>query len=126
MKNGLIMHIEKEIVSKPYIDLTIGMMAECGVHAKWEGSDIVVKPQSYNAIDMSVEADWTAASYWYEIASLLPGSEIKLLGVKENSMQGDAYVANLFVDLGVTTEYITEGIIIRSQKKKQKNSFIIS
>lgn len=123
MKNGLIMHIEKEIVSKPYIDLTIGMMAECGVHAKWEGNDIVVKPQSYNAIDMSVEADWTAASYWYEIASLLPGSEIKLLGVKENSMQGDAYVANLFVDLGVTTEYITEGIIIRSQKKKAKKFF---
>ena len=123
MKNGLIMHIEKEIVSKPYIDLTIGMMAKCGVHVKWEGNDITVKPQNYKAVDMTVEADWTAASYWYEIASLLPGSEIKLLGLTKDSMQGDSNVVNLFVDLGVSTEFVVDGIIIRSNNKKTKKFF---
>ena len=123
METGLIMHIEKEIVSKPYINLTIDMMAKCGVHAKWKGNDITVKPQVYKAVDMVVEADWTAASYWYEIVSLLPGSEIKLLGINKDSMQGDSNVANLFIDFGVTTEFIPDGIIIRNQKKKTKKFF---
>ncbi len=123
MEKGLIMHIEKNIVSKPYIDLTISMMSKCGVNARWEGNEITVKPQSYKAVDMIVEADWSAASYWYQIASLKPGSEIKLLGVMKESLQGDSNVANLFTDLGVTTEFIPDGIIIRSQKKKTKKFF---
>ncbi len=123
MDEGLIIHIEKEIVSKPYINLTIDMMAKCGAQVKWEGNDIMVKPKKYKAIEMVVEGDWTAASYWYSIASLLPGSEIKLHGIKRKSLQGDANVANLFVDLGVTTEYLSDGIIIRSRKEKTKKFF---
>lgn len=123
MENGLIMHIEKEIVSKPYITLTMEMMAKCGVNAKWEGNDLIIKPQQYKAVEFEVEADWSAASYWYEIAALLPGSEIKLEGLKQNSLQGDVFVANLFEDLGVNTEFVSDGAIIRSEKKKTKKFF---
>ena len=123
MKNGLTIHIEKNIVSRPYIDLTLGMMKEYGVHARWENNDITVKPQKYKAVELTVEADWSAASYWYEIVSLLPGSEVKLKGLMKKSLQGDANVANLFTDLGVTTEYISDGIVIRNAKKKTKKFF---
>lgn len=123
MENGLIMHIEKEIVSKPYIDLTIVMMANCGVNVKWVGNDITVKPQTYKNFEITVETDWSAASYWYEIASLIPGSEVKLLGLVKESLQGDANVANLFVDLGVSTEYVSDGVIIRSVKSKTRKFF---
>ena len=123
MENGLTIHIEKNIVSRPYIDLTLGMMKEYGVHARWENNDITVKPQKYKAVELTVEADWSAASYWYEIVSLLPGSEVKLKGLIKKSLQGDANVANLFTDLGVTTEYISDGIIIRNAKKKTKKFF---
>jgi 3-phosphoshikimate 1-carboxyvinyltransferase len=123
MENGLIMHIEKKIVSKPYIDLTMAMMAQCGVTAKWAGNDILVKPQQYQAIELEVETDWSAASYWYELAALMPGAEIRLQGLRKKSLQGDANVANLFNDLGVTTEYIEEGVIIRHTKKKAKKFF---
>ena len=123
MENGLTIHIEKNIVSRPYIDLTLGMMKEYGVHARWENNDITVKPQKYKAVELTVEADWSAASYWYEIVSLLPGSEVKLKKKKKKSLQGDANVANLFTDLGVTTEYISDGIIIRNAKKKTKKFF---
>ena len=123
MKNGLTIHIEKNIVSRPYIDLTLGMMKEYGVHARWENNDITVKPQKYKAVELTVEADWSAASYWYEIVSLLPGSEVKLKGLIKKSLQGDANVANLFTDLGVTTEYISDGIVIRNAKKKTKKFF---
>lgn len=123
MENGLIMHIEKEIVSKPYITLTMEMMAKCGVHAKWDGNDLIIEPQKYKAVQIEVEADWSAASYWYEIAALLPGSEIKLEGLKQNSLQGDISVANLFEDLGVKTEFVSDGAIIKSVKKKTKKFF---
>ena len=123
MENGLTIHIEKNIVSRPYIDLTLGMMKEYGVHARWENNDITVKPQKYKAVELTVEADWSAASYWYEIVSLLPGSEVKLKGLMKKSLQGDANVANLFTDLGVTTEYISDGIVIRNAKKKTKKFF---
>lgn len=123
MENGLLMHIEKKIVSKPYIDLTMAMMAQCGVTAKWDDNDILVKPQKYQPIELRVETDWSAASYWYEIVSLMPGSEVKLTGLQKKSLQGDANVTNLFSDLGVSTEYEDDGILIRHTKKKARKFF---
>lgn len=123
MENGLVMNIEKQVISKPYIDLTIGMMKDYGVHTKWEENRITVKPQKYNAVEYTVEQDWSAASYWYEIVSLLPGAEVKLPGLRKVSLQGDANVANLFSDLGVETEYLEDGIIIRHMKRKARKFF---
>ncbi len=123
MEKGLVMNIEKQVISKPYIDLTIGMMKDFGVHTKWEDNKITVKPQKYKAVEYTVEQDWSAASYWYEIVSLLPGAEVMLPGLRKASLQGDAYVANLFSDLGVETEYREDGIIIRHMKRKARKFF---
>ena len=123
MEKGLVMHIENEIVSKPYIHLTLSMMERCSIQVKWDGNDITVKPQKYKAVEFVVEPDWTAASYWYEMASLIPGAEITLTGLTKNSLQGDANVTNLFTDLGVTTEFTPEGIIIRNTKKRTTKFF---
>lgn len=123
MENGLIMHIENEIVSRPYIQLTIGLMAKYGVKVNWEGNTISVKQQKYKPVEITVESDWSAASYWYEIASLIPGSEITLKGLTKESLQGDSNVVNLFTDMGVTTEFESDGIIIRSIKKRTKKFF---
>ncbi len=123
MENGLIMHIEKDIVSKPYINLTMSMMAQSGVHAKWENNDITVKPQEYKPIEYVVEADWTAASYWYSMVSMLPDSAVTLKGLKKTSLQGDSNVTALFNDLGVSTEFIEDGIVIRNTKRKAKKFF---
>lgn len=123
MKEGLTIHIEKKIISRPYINLTLNMMKMYGVHARWDDNDITVKPQRYKAVEMTVEADWSAASYWYEIVSMLPGAEVKLTGLNQKSLQGDANVANLFSDLGVSTEYVADGIIIRHIKRRAKKFF---
>lgn len=123
MEDGLVMHIENEIVSKPYIKLTLSMMEKCGVHAKWEGNNIRIKSQQYRAAQFVIEPDWTAASYWYEMASLIPNSEVELPGLTKNSLQGDANVANLFSDLGVTTEYTDNGVILRRTPKKTGKFF---
>ena len=123
MDNGLVIHIEKKIVSKPYILLTMKMMEEYGVHAKWDENDIIVKRQQYHPATIKVEADWSAASYWYEIAALMPEAEIKLLGLHKNSWQGDSNIVSLFADLGVSTEFNEEGITLRKSKQSTKKFF---
>ncbi len=123
MENGLIMHIDKEIVSKPYIHLTIKLMEEYGVYVKWEGNDIAVKPQTYTPTNIKVESDWSAASYWYAMAALSSNAEITLLGLSKASSQGDSKLASIFDDLGVTTKFIPEGVTIKKAGKPTKKFF---
>jgi 3-phosphoshikimate 1-carboxyvinyltransferase len=123
MENGLIINIKTEVISKPYLNLTIQLMEEYGVHVKWEGNKIVIKPQDYKPKTFKIESDWTAASYWYEMAALCSGAEVTLLGLQKNSYQGDSNLTSLFNDLGVTTEFIPEGVVIKKARKPNKKFF---
>lgn len=123
MRDGLTLHIQDEIISKPYIHLTAKLMEEFGVHFKWDDDKIQIKPQAYKPIKYRVEPDWSAASYWYEIVALMPGSEVLLKGLYEKSYQGDANIVNLFKDLGVSTEFTDEGAVIRNSGKRTKKFF---
>ncbi|MDD2476620.1 MAG: 3-phosphoshikimate 1-carboxyvinyltransferase [Dysgonamonadaceae bacterium] len=116
MENGLTLHLEREIISRPYIHLTQKMMEDYGVKIKWRDNIIKVKPQPYVPTPYYVEPDWSAASYWYSFVALLPEAEVKLIGLKKESMQGDANIINLFSDLGVSTSFYEDGVIL---KKKQ-------
>lgn len=123
MRDGLTLHIQDEIISKPYIHLTAKLMEEFGVHVKWDDDKIQIKPQAYKPIKYRVEPDWSAASYWYEMVALMPGSEVLLKGLYEKSYQGDANIVNLFKDLGVSTEFTDEGAVIRNSGKRTKKFF---
>jgi 3-phosphoshikimate 1-carboxyvinyltransferase len=123
MENGIVIHLENEIISKPYIELTLGLMAKYGIACKWEGNDIVVRRQDYVPAPFRVEADWSAASYWYEMVSLIPNAQVTLLGLEKESLQGDANIANLFCDLGVSTEFVADGVTLRKIKTSSKKFF---
>lgn len=87
-------------------------MEDYGVKIKWEGKTIKINSQPYTAIPYEVEADWSAASYWYSMVALMPKAEIKLAGLKKESLQGDANIINLFADLGVFTKFVEDGIVL--------------
>lgn len=123
MRKGLVIHLEGNIISKPYIKLTLGMMKEFGVNARWEGNTIYISPDIYKPTSYTVEGDWSAASYWYSIMALADKAEIELIGLFKNSMQGDAKVAELFVDLGVETEFTDKGVLLRKTGKMVKKMF---
>jgi 3-phosphoshikimate 1-carboxyvinyltransferase len=123
MKNGLTIHIKNEIISKPYIHLTLNMMEKYGVHGKWEKNSITVKHKKYKPFSLTVESDWSAASYWYEMVALLPGSQVKLLGLEKESMQGDSKAAELFEYMGVTTKYLPDGVFISKTKQATDKFF---
>lgn len=113
MENGLVLHLEGNIISRPYINLTLKLMEQFGVKADWNGQTIKVLPQEYKPVHFTVESDWSAASYWYEIMALCPNAEIELLGLFKNSLQGDSAVAKLFAQLGVGTTFTNKGILLR-------------
>ena len=121
-KFGLTLHLEHEIISKPYIHLTQKMMQDYGVDVKWEGKTIIIHPQPYTAIRYSVESDWSAASYWYSLVALMPEAEVKLKGLRKESLQGDANVINLFTDLGVATTFVEDGVVL-SKKNVVRGKF---
>lgn len=110
MEKGLSLTLSGEIISKPYIEMTIQLMREYGVSTDWDGNIIRIAPQRYTPTAFHVESDWSAASYWYEIASLIPNSVFELSGLKNPSTQGDARIAEFFKPLGVETQYTETGI----------------
>jgi len=117
MMNGLKITLEGNIISKPYINMTKKMMAEYGVTVDINENIIIIEPQLYKPIQYIVESDWSAASYWYEIMSLVESGEVFLAGLQLNSYQGDSKVADLFEQLGVKTEYQPEGVLLSPSDK---------
>ena len=109
MQQGLTLRLEGEITSRPYILMTLEMMRRWGVDCEFEGNVITVPHSQYQAIDFDVEADWSAASYWYEI-SALSAECIALKGLDEKSLQGDSRLVEFFKMLGVETEFDDEGL----------------
>lgn len=114
MQNGLKIKLEGNVISVPYIRMTMNMMKEFGVNVLFENNVINIKPQTYKPIQYTVESDWSAASYWYEILSIAGNGRIFLKGLNQDSYQGDSKVAELFERLGVNTEYQSEGVMLTS------------
>ena len=89
-------------------------MHEFGAEAGWNAEDtLTVSAQPYRPIPYYVESDWSAASYWYEMAALAEKAEIELPGLFRQSYQGDSKVAELFGQLGVETVYEDRKVILR-------------
>ncbi len=108
LKNGLTLHLEGEIISRPYIDLTLSLMAAYGADAEWNDMDtITVRPKPYTMRPYCIENDWSAASYWYEMMAIggTRDSRVTLDGLADGSRQGDSSVRYIFSLLGVNTTF---------------------
>ena len=106
LENGLELALEGEITSVPYIKMTLSLLNDIGVETVFASNKIIVKPQTINhkPQTLSVESDWSSASYFYSIAALSEiGTEITLSSYKENSLQGDSVLADIYKNFGVET-----------------------
>jgi len=110
MQNGLRLNIQGELISKPYVKMTLEMMQQFGIQSEWTDRYIDIRPQTYQAIDFQVESDWSGASYWYQMLCLAKEGSLFLKGLTKGSLQGDSRVAEWFEDLGVHTEYLNNGV----------------
>ena len=108
LEKGLTLKLNGEIISRPYIDLTLWMMREFGADAEWISIDTIkVEPKPYAQHPYYIESDWSAASYWYEMVALSddPEAEVRLEGLMDGSKQGDSSVRYIFSLLGVKTVF---------------------
>ena len=121
LKNGLILNLIENIVSRPYIDMTLAVMRSYGAKVGWKDAQtIVVEPLPYQPGTYQVENDWSAASYWYEMVALAPNAdaEVVLPGLFVESLQGDSRGAEVFERLGVSTEHRGDEVVLRKNGKK--------
>ena len=119
LTNGLTIQLTGEIISRPYIQLTLQLMKDFGADARWtKDNELRVEPQLYKSIPYYIESDWSASSYWYQIAALAPEATIILPKLLENSYQGDSKVAELFSWLGVKTSYQEDGVTLTKRTPK--------
>lgn len=115
MEKGLELKLSGGIISRPYIDMTIGIMRDFGARVEWRGDDtLVVEHGGYVPASYVVESDWSAASYWYEIMALCGDADARVVlsGLRQRSLQGDRGIADVFALLGVATEYVDGAVIL--------------
>jgi len=117
LPNGLELHLEGQIVSRPYIQMTLNLMAYFGVKAQWDGQVIRVPKASYQAKPFKVEADWSAASYYYAMAAFAGEVQLELDGLFEESVQGDSALVQMMEDFGVQTTFTSTGIRLEKGEK---------
>lgn len=117
---GLELELVGECNSLPYLDMTLAMMCHFSAQAERRGKIVIVQPEPYAKKCFIVEPDWTAASYWYEIAALSEECEIRLVGLNGPStnsgtvnLQGDSIIAKWMKQLGVGTFIESDAIVLR-------------
>lgn len=108
LKNGLQLHLKGEITSLPYIKMTLALLNEIGVNTSFENKTITIQPITHKLqpTTITVESDWSSASYFYSIVALSEiGTQITLSNYKKNSLQGDAVLSEIYKDFGVETVF---------------------
>ncbi len=118
LENGIQLEVTKDLVSKPYILMTLKLMAYFGIKWSWNKNIISIRQQPYISKNYEVEADWSSASFWFEIAALSKKCKIKLNRVRENSIQGDKKIVDLFTSLGVSSVFKHESLLLTKSEKK--------
>lgn len=121
---GLTLQITGSLGSKPYIEMTLAQMKHFGISAetRWEKGEIYIPAQAYQATSFAVESDWSGASYWYSLVALSPdpSSSLELLGLKENSLQGDAAIKDIMLPLGVKSTFTGKGYLLTKVEPKNE------
>lgn len=128
LNGGLNIQLLGEVVSRSYIDMTCEIMRHYGIEVKSDENLIAIPEQSYSAPDVfMVEADWSSASYFYELVALTDMQNIKLTGLfsPQHSVQGDSALAQLFNHFGVQTSFNDDCAVISSGKRNEMSDEVL-
>ena len=123
LPEGLVLIPKGAMVSRSYFDMTLRMMGHFGIKWTEENGRIHIPAQSYHPTPYRIEADWSAASYYYSLAILSDKASIRLDGLQENSLQGDRVIADLAREFGVETSYLKDGVHLEKQAAQQPETF---
>lgn len=125
LPDGLKLTLTGTVVSRPYIEMTIRLMQHFGAQLCWEGETITVAPTPYTGGSLPVEADWSAASYYYSMLAGAPlGSHLTLRGLNSESLQGDSVLAEMMTSFGVDSTFIEGGVVVHKNRPVEDSDFV--
>jgi 3-phosphoshikimate 1-carboxyvinyltransferase len=123
LPEGLELIPEGPLVSRPYLEMTLGLMRHFGATVDWQGDAIVVDPGKYTPRPLAVEADWSAASYWYAMAAFSSDLDLRLQGLQEQSLQGDSVLANMMQRFDIQSIFEDNEVRLTKMGKGPKSLF---
>nr|WP_309756258.1 3-phosphoshikimate 1-carboxyvinyltransferase [Flavobacterium sp.] len=106
LHGGIEITLVGEITSVPYIKMTLALLNDLDIKTSFEGNVITVYPkQEVASTVMTVESDWSSASYFFSIVALSKNSTIALSSYKQTSLQGDSALVEIYKQMGVDTHF---------------------
>ncbi|SED12257.1 3-phosphoshikimate 1-carboxyvinyltransferase [Tenacibaculum sp. MAR_2009_124] len=126
LPNGLSIELAGKITSIPYIKMTLSLLHQLGIKANFKGNLIQVNNQpNVNDQTVVVESDWSSASYFYSLIALSKlNSKVKLTAYKNDSLQGDAVLSQIYNHFGVTTTFEENSIILTKSSEHSNNLLV--
>lgn len=101
LPGGLKIRLQGELVSKPYISMTQSVLAHFGIAVDFSSNRIDIPEQRFIPTPLTIESDWSSASYFYSALSLLDEGSLLLKKLSFNSWQGDEICADIYFRLGI-------------------------
>ena len=114
---GLVIELKGELISKPYVKMTLSLLNNLGIKTSFEGK--LIKVSNLEKIEekrINVESDWSSASYWYSIVAFSKRAEVRLNNFYKKSIQGDSVLVKYYKELGVDTKFVENKIILTKIK----------
>ena len=117
LTKGLVIHLEGEITSLPYIKMTLALLERIGISTTFDGTSIRV-PYQADIVPQKqiVESDWSSASYWFSSLALCQEGELTLSSYRKDSLQGDRVLLDIYQKLGVESYFGAEGLQLKKVK----------
>lgn len=115
MEKGIDVFVEGEIVSSPYLWLTMDMMKHAGISIR-ETPSFRVIGNPYKPTTLPSATDWSSASPWYALMALADKGSLILRGLEEKSRQADSALAEFFIMFGIESRWVDEGVLLTKRK----------
>ena len=117
LDNGLVIELDGNITSRPYIDMTLSILNKLGIYAKFNDNTIIIKPKKDGIVntEYKVEADWSSVSYFFSIVALSKNIELSFLNFRKDSFQGDINVCKYYELFGVKTTFQNGKLFIKKR-----------
>ena len=126
LEKGLSLSLKGEVLSKPYIKMTLDIMRYFGIQSTWINNTIHIEPQNYNSRDLKVESDWSALAFILQAMSIAKSAQVCITGLSKDSWQGDSYVLSLFEKFGLQHEFKDNKLYLKKFNKDLNSDYNVN
>lgn len=125
LPNGLNITLDGIISSRPYIEMTLSLLNKIGVKTTFNQNVIQIESlETISTALITVESDWSSASYYYSLVALSDiGTKIIMSSFRENSIQGDAELKDIYKGFGVRTLFYKDNLVLEKIQNVSKSHF---